>query len=64
MPIKQVGPNKRVGWIFHANFLYILVGPKKQVGWRKKLDGQFDNQVGWKKCKNANLVGWKKVRKW
>ena len=36
------------------------VGPKKQVGWRKKLDGQFDNQVGWKKCKNANLVGWKK----
>ena len=38
MPIKQVGPNKRVGWVFHVNLLNIKqVGPNKGVGWRKKL---------------------------
>ena len=36
------------------------IGPKKRVGWEKKLDGKFANQLGWKKCKNAILVGWKK----
>jgi hypothetical protein len=33
VPIKQVGPNKRVGWIFWVNFLKI-VGPNKQVVWK------------------------------
>ena len=36
VPNKQVGPNKRVGWIFYVNFLSKQVGPNKQVGWRKK----------------------------
>ena len=33
VPIKRVGPNKRVGWKFHKK-----VGPNKRVGWisRKK----------------------------
>ena len=35
VPIKRVGPNKRVGWIFYVNF-FKQVGPNKQAGWRKK----------------------------
>ena len=37
MAIKQVGPNKRVGWIFYVNFFKKQVGPNKQVEWRKKV---------------------------
>ena len=40
MPIKQVGPNQRKGWIFGANFINKYsqvpikqVGPNKRVGW-------------------------------
>ena len=43
VPIKQVGPNKRVGWMFYVNFLK-QVGPNKQVGW-------------WKKAVNLKQVG-------
>ena len=31
VPIKGVGPNKQVGWIFYVNFLK-QVGPNKRVG--------------------------------
>ena len=33
--IKQIGPNKRVGWIFYVNF--IKIGPNKEVGLKSKM---------------------------
>ena len=30
VPIKRVGPNKRVGWIFYVNFLNKDLGPNKR----------------------------------
>ena len=36
MPIKRVGPNKRVGWIFkYINFIKEYLGPNKRVEWGK-----------------------------
>ena len=65
MPIKQVGPNKRVGWVSYVNILnnkqegwifYVnilnnkQVGPNKRVGWREK-------------ALNLKWVGLKKVER-
>ena len=66
MPIKQVGPNKRVGVDIQSKF-HVKVGPKKQVGckiWLNLLIEQVGklekgeksvSSVG-KKYKNANRV--------
>ena len=43
VPIKQVGPNKWIGWIFWADF----INEQAQI---KEQGGEFANPVGWKKC--------------
>ena len=53
VPIKRVGPNKRVGWIFNVNFLNKYLGPNKRAGWREKLKIQKiapNKRIGWKTC--------------
>ena len=69
MPIKRVGPNKRVGWVFWVNFITEYVGLNKGNS-RKSVPnkrvhegGKFANWEGWKKCelgegksKSANRV--------
>ena len=44
MPIKWVGPNKQVGWIFYVNFINeYVVGPNKGEGWGRK---KYENLKG------------------
>ena len=68
VPIKRVGPNNRVGWIFCVLKFLKQVGPNKQVGWRKKKAVNLKRvglkkvervekvQVGWERSENANRV--------
>ena len=49
VPIKQVGPNKRGGWLFYLDFL----NKQALIEWRKslKIKKKMPNKrVGWKIC--------------
>ena len=67
VPIKQIGPNKQVGWIFYVNFINIWakftsrvekqnkIGPNKQVGWEITYD-MSKYRVGGKSKHDDRLV--------
>ena len=45
VPIKRVGPNKQVGWIFkHINFIKEYLGPNKRVEWKICLWSKVENE--------------------
>ena len=44
VPIKQVGPIKRVGWLFWVNFI-------KECCQINEWGGKFANRLGWKRKK-------------
>ena len=54
MPIKRVGPNKRLGWVILSKFhkrVGLNKGNSRKAVLNKRVGWKIGNQVGWIKCK-------------